>query len=318
MRTLLFIRPPLFAVLSALTLLMLGFGTAAQAQHVERDIPYVAGGDPAQVLDLYLPEKPSDKPLPLLIWIHGGGWQAGSKGGCYFTYLVGQGYAAASIEYRFSQKALFPAQIQDCKAAIRWLRANAKKYNLDPKRFAAGGDSAGGHLSALVGTSGGKKAFPVMGGNESYSDRVQAIVDLYGPTDFNTVMAQAAADPTKNVFNFNHGDPYSMLIGVDLGSDRTKGEAVSPAHYVSKDNPPYLILHGDKDSLVPYAQSLELQSGLQKVGVPVYLQKFAGSGHGGAPFSNAAVHDLVKKFLDIYLGHAKEKLELLPDSAVAP
>src|ERR1700744_4272675 len=125
----------------------------------EKDIQYVPGDDPGQRLDLYIPTVKSDKPTPLVVWIHGGGWSAGSKAGCFFAGYCGKGYAAASVEYRFSQKAKFPAQIQDCQAAIRWLRANAAKYNIDPDHIGVGGDSAGGHLVALLGTSGGKKVF---------------------------------------------------------------------------------------------------------------------------------------------------------------
>src|SRR5262245_13963189 len=158
---------------------------------------------------------------------------------------LSRGYVAASIEYRFSQKATFPAQIQDCQAAIRFLRANAKKYGIDPERVGVGGASAGGHLAALVGTSGGKKAFPMIGGNEKESDRVQAVCDIFGPTNFWTVVAQAEADKNvKNIFKWNQGDPYSNLIKAKLGVDKEPCDAVSPVHYVGKDNPPFLILHG--------------------------------------------------------------------------
>ena len=119
----------------------------------EYDVKYIPDGDPAQALDIYYPEKAAEKPLPLLIWIHGGGWSGGSKTGVPYLHQLRRGYVVASIEYRFSQVAKFPAQIQDCQAAIRWLRANAKKYSIDPQRVGVGGASAGGHLSALVGTS---------------------------------------------------------------------------------------------------------------------------------------------------------------------
>jgi len=107
-----------------------------QGVRVEKDLEYVSGGDTAERLDLYLPEKPAHKPLPLIVWVHGGGWKGGSKAGCPAALMVPKGYAAASVEYRFSQKALFPAQIQDCQAAIRWLRANSKKIQsrLEPHR----------------------------------------------------------------------------------------------------------------------------------------------------------------------------------------
>jgi len=284
---------------------------------VQRDIPYVLDGDPAEKLDLYLPDKPSDKPLPLIVWIHGGGWWSGSKTGCMAANFVPQGYAAASIEYRYSKKAVFPAQIQDCQAAIRWLRANSKTYNIDPDHIGVWGSSAGGHLVALLGTSGGKGAFPPIGGNENQSDRVQAVCDWYGPADFNTVMAQAAADPTKSGVNFNgSGDPYSHLIGVHLGADQAKGDAVSPVHYVSKDNPPFLIMHGTTDPTVPFAQSQELYDALQKAGVDATLQPFPNSGHGGPAFYRPAVQKLIQMFFDKHLKGMDVKVEVLPDEAV--
>ena len=285
---------------------------------LQRDLQYVPGGDPAQRLDLYLPETPSDKPLPLLIWIHGGGWLGGSKSGGPGAGMVHHGYAAASIEYRFSNKAVFPAQIQDCQAAIRWLRANSAKYNIDPNRIGVWGASAGGHLAALVGTSGGKKAFAPIGGNEDQSDQVQAVIDLFGPTDFNTVMDQAAADKDiKNIFKFNTPkDPYSCLIGVHMGENKEKCDAASPAHFVSKDVPPTLILHGTADTLVPYAQSVEFFDLLQKAGVDVTLQKFPGSGHGGPAFALPAVQKLMTAFFDKHLKGADVTIEALPDSQV--
>ena len=283
----------------------------------ERDIAYVPGGDSSQTLDLYMPEHAPDHALPLVVWIHGGGWMGSSKEGCPLVGMVRRGYVAASVEYRFSQKAVFPAQIQDCQAAIRWLRANAAKYHIDPDRVGVSGASAGGHLVALLGTSGGKHAFTPIGGNEDQSDRVQAVCDLFGPTDFSTVMAQAAADKTKNIFHFNHpGDPYSQLIGVPLDSDPAKVEAVSPVHYVSKDNPPILILHGTTDALVPYAQSVEFADALKKAGVDVVLQPLPNSGHGGPAFNLPAVHHLIGCFFDKYLKGADVTVEELPDSEV--
>ena len=161
------IKTLLWSVAFCLSFSVCGMAEAAQGVRVEKDIAYVTDGDAAQKLDLYLPEKPSDTPLPLIVWVHGGGWQAGSKSGCPAVGFVARGYVAASVEYRFSQKAVFPAQIQDCQAAIRWLRANSKKYNIDPEHIGVWGGSAGGHLVALMGTLGGKKAFTPVGGNEN-------------------------------------------------------------------------------------------------------------------------------------------------------
>ena len=291
---------------------------APKGVRVERDLQYVPDGDRSQTLDLYLPETASDKPLPLIVWIHGGGWSGGSKDGCPAVGYVHQGYAAASVEYRFSQKAVFPAQIQDCQAAIRWLRANSRKYNIDPDHIGVWGESAGGHLVALLGTSGGKKVFPPIGGNEEQSNRVQAVCDWYGPTDFNTVMAQAAADTNvKSVIKFNtKDDPYSNLMGVHLGSEPLRGDAVSPVHYVSRDSAPMLIMHGTKDALVPYAQSEELADALKKAGVDVVLQKFPGAGHSGPAFHLPAARALMKGFFDKYLKGMDVKVEVQPESAV--
>ena len=282
---------------------------------LERDIPYIEGGDEAQKLDIYLPETPSAKPLPLIVHIHGGGWRGGSKFPCPVTPMVLKGYAVASVEYRFSQKAIFPAQIQDCQAAIRWLRAHANHYNFDPEHLGAVGGSAGGHLSALVGTSGGKKAFAPIGGNEDQSDRVQAVCDIYGPADFSTVAQQAAEDKNvKNIFAFNTpSDPYSGLIGTNL-NDKAKADAVSPVHYVSKDSPPFLILHGTHDTLVPYAQSVQFQAALRAHGIPVWLQTLPGAGHGGPAFGKAPVVQLMHRFFDKHLKGADVEIMLVPEN----
>lgn len=310
-----------WASLALACLMASAAGAAAPPAGVrmEADIRYVPDGDPSQSLDLYLPENAPEKALPLLVWIHGGGWSGGSKSGCPIVGYVKQGYAVAGVEYRFSQKAVFPAQIQDCQAAIRWLRANAAKYHIDPDHIGVRGESAGGHLVALLGTLGGKKVFPPIGGNEDQSDRVQAVCDWFGPTDFNAVMAQAAADPNvKSVIKFQtKDDPYSNLIGVHLGDDPKKGAAVSPITYVSKDSAPILILHGTHDALVPYAQSVEFADALGKAGANVVLQKLPGSGHGGAAFDRPAARELMKAFFDKHLKGANVKVEALPDEALA-
>src|SRR5205085_12369694 len=136
------------------------------------------------LLDLYVPEK-VQKPLPLLIWIHGGAWMSGSKDSpSPALQFTAKGYAVAQVGYRLSQDAKFPAQIHDCKAAVRWLRANAQKYNLDPNKFAAWGASAGGHLVALLGTTGAAAELEGHVSDLKESSRVQAVVDWCGPTDF--------------------------------------------------------------------------------------------------------------------------------------
>ncbi|MFN5285211.1 MAG: alpha/beta hydrolase fold domain-containing protein [Planctomyces sp.] len=286
---------------------------------MERDLAYVEGGDESQKLDLYLPEQPAAGPLPLIVHIHGGGWRGGSKFPCPFLVLVNRGYAVASIEYRFSQKAVFPAQIQDCQAAIRWLRGHAGKYGLDAEKVGVIGGSAGGHLSALVGTAGGAKAFPQIGGFSDQPDDVQCVCDIFGPANFATVMQQAADDKNvRNIFKFNSdSDPYALLIGGNLETDREKVAAVSPVHYITADDPPTLILHGTHDALVPYAQSVELAESLRAKGVPVWLQTLPGSGHGGAAFSKPSVMTLMGNFFDRHLRGLDVEIRLVPESELA-
>jgi len=147
---------------------------------------------------------------------------------------------------------------------------------------------------------------------------VQAVCDIFGPADFSTVVQQAADDKNvKNIFKFNTpSDPYSSLIGTQL-DDKAKADAVSPVHYVSKDNPPFLILHGTHDTLVPYAQSVELEAALKAQGVPVWLQTLPGSGHGGGSFGKPAVINLTQNFFDKYLKGADVKIELVPEAELA-
>ncbi|MFM7842742.1 MAG: alpha/beta hydrolase fold domain-containing protein [Planctomycetota bacterium] len=284
-----------------------------------RDIPYITDGDDAQKLDLYLPEQSDAKARPLIVHIHGGGWMGGNRYPCPVAHLVGRGYVVASVGYRFSQKAIFPAQIQDCLAAIRWLRANHEKYGIDRERVGVVGGSAGGHLSALVGTTGGRKIFPAIGGHEEQTDRVQVVCDYFGPKNFGSVMKQAAEDPNvKNIFKFNSpSDPYSRLIGVSLEGNSAQTNAVSPIYYVTADCPPTLMLHGTHDALVPYAQSEEFAAALKSKGVPVWLQKLPGSGHGGAAFSKPQVTTLIHNFFDKHLLGLDVPIELAPENEVA-
>src|SRR5687768_12543691 len=152
------------------------------------DLPYVENGKSSQSLDLFIPAgATADKPLPLVVWIHGGGWRQGDKARCLALPLLAHGYAVASINYRLSGEAQFPAQIHDCKAAIRWLRANAKEHGIDADRIGVWGSSAGGHLVALLGTSGDVKELEGELGNAGVSSRVQAVCDFFGPAELSSV-----------------------------------------------------------------------------------------------------------------------------------
>jgi len=268
-------------------------GLPADAK-VLRDLEYIPGGGERNRLDLYLPAN-SANPLPVIVWVHGGAWRAGSKDNCPARRFVARGYAVASINYRLSQHAVFPAQIEDCKAALRWLRAHAAEYHLDPERFAAWGSSAGGHLVALLGTTGDLKDFD-KGENLDQPSRVQAVVDWFGPTDF-TQMGKFSL-PNSRIDHDAKDSPEALLIGGAVQANKEKAARANPITYVSKADSSFLIMHGNKDNTVPYQQSELLRDALQKAGVPVTLKIVEGAGHGlGGP----EVNRVVEEFLDAQL-----------------
>jgi acetyl esterase/lipase len=267
------------------------------AEH--RNLSYGTAHKERNTLDLFVPK--SDKPLPLIVWVHGGAWAAGSKDGNNPALkFLEQGYAVASINYRLSQHAVFPAQIADCKEAIRFLRASAKKYNLNPDKFGAWGSSAGGHLVALLGTSAGAKELQLADSpNKDMSDAVQCVIDFFGPTDLLKMGAQAGAK--SKIDHDSPTSPESKLIGGAIQQNKEKAEKANPIAYVSKASAPFLIVHGDADPLVPLAQSELLHDALKKAGVPVELITLKGAGHGGAQFNSATTTESVAKFLEKHL-----------------
>lgn len=271
----------------------------------ERNIPYVENGHPNQVLDLFLPEQPSDKPLPLMIWIHGGAWLAGSQANPPVLYLVAKGFAVASIQYRFSSQAIWPAQAYDCKAAVRFLRANAPKYNLDPDQFGVGGDSSGGHLAAFVGTSGDVIEMEGDLGNTNVSSRVEAVVDWFGPTDV-TLMARQSG-PRSLIQHDAPNSPESRLLGGPVQEKRDVAKTANPLTYIDKNDPPFLIMHGDNDQLVPLGQSLILAKALVDAGVEVTMKTIPGAGHEAPQFRNAQSRRLIEDFLSRNLNHRVEQ-----------
>lgn len=260
------------------------------AGKVLSDLPYVADGHQRQKLDLILPSK-SDKPAPVVVWIHGGAWRAGDKARNPAQFLVGRGYAVASINYRLVQHASMPAQIEDCKAAIRWLRANAKEYNLDSDHIGVWGASAGGHLVALLGTAGDIKELEGELGNPDQSSRVQCVVDWFGPTDF-LAMGRTQERPEA---------PVAQLLGGPLSQKQEAAKLASPITHVTKDDPPFLIMHGDKDTTVGVRQSYLLADKLKATGVEVELKVLQGAGHGGAEFLSADSRKLIEGFFAKHL-----------------
>jgi acetyl esterase/lipase len=255
-----------------------------------RDLPYVPNGHERQKLDLYLPEK-ARGPLPVIVYVHGGAWLGGSKeAGRQLLPLVARGYAIAAANYRLSQHAKFPAQIEDCKTAIRWLRAHAKEYNLDPDHFGAMGPSAGGHLVALLGTTGHVKELEGKG-NLDQSSRVQAVVDWFGPTNF-TKMGGWHARPDS---------PEAKLIGGPVADNKDKAAKANPIAYITKDAAPFLIMHGTRDETVPIGQSELLHDALKKAGVETTFTRIEDAGHGGPPFQTPEILKTVEAFFDRHL-----------------
>ena len=267
-----------------------------------RDIEYVPGGGRARTLDLLLPEK-AGAPTPLVVWIHGGAWSAGSKEGSPAPRLLGDGFAFASINYRLSQQAIFPAQIEDCKAAIRFLRGHAKEYNIDPDHIGVFGSSAGGHLVALLGTSGDVKDLEGKDGDLAVSSRVQAVCDWFGPTDMTKMAAQSGPGG-----RMNHDDPQSpesRLVGGPIQERQEVARRANPLTYVSRDDPPFLIMHGDRDPLVPLAQSKMLDDALRAAGVESKLMVIEGAGHGGPGFEKPESAQMIREFFVRHLRGVK-------------
>lgn len=265
------------------------------SEHVTplRDLTYAEVDGQPLMLDLYLP--PGQDPRPLVVWVHGGGWYEGSKEYCLAVPLADQGYAVASINYRLSHEAVFPAQIHDCKGAVRWLRAHAGEYGLDAGRVGAWGDAAGGHLVALLGTSGGVAELEgEVGGNLDQSSRVQAVCDWYGPTD----MLQIGGFPS-DIDHDGPDSPEARLFGGPIHAKRTLVTLANPITFVHPDAPPFLIVHGDQDPIVPLHQSELLAGALRAAGVRVTFLTVAGAGHS---FEDPLYWQKAAEFFDKALG----------------
>jgi acetyl esterase/lipase len=255
------------------------------------------------VLDLMIPRGATAR-LPLVIWIHGGGWQSGDKSNrAQATRLLCRGYAVAAINYRLSDSGTFPAQIHDVKAAIRFLRAQAPAYGLDGARFAAFGSSAGGHLAALAGTSGDVTGLEDLSlGYPDVSSRVQATIDWYGPVRFTEMDPQllAQACPAGSAHHGDADSAESRLLGCTI-DDTACAAAVSradPTTYADVSDPPTLLLHGTDDCTVPMGQSTLLRERLDAVGACAVKRAVMAAGHGGPEWTSREVQDAVAQFLD--------------------
>ncbi len=257
------------------------------------DQPYAGpSSSPAQVLDLWKPATATATPLPLVVFSHGGGWVEGDKDQVRSKLpdLLDAGFAVASINYRFSQEAPFPAAPRDAKAAVRWLRANAAANGLDPDRIAAWGESAGANLAALLGTTGDQPTIfddPELG-NAGTSAAVQAVVDWFGPTDLLAMRRQALDDGVcPDPYDHDAGDSYeSRWLGEPLQTDVEVAELADPITYIHTATvlPPFSIAHGDDDCVVDVGQSQLLIGALEEAGQEPQVTILPGATHMDARF----------------------------------
>jgi acetyl esterase/lipase len=255
---------------------------------VENDVLYGEAGGEKLLLDVYRPKDAPGK-RPAVVLIHGGGWRAGNKSDCkgLGQDLATRGFVGFAIKYRFAPKFTHPSQLDDCQLAVRWVRTNAEKYQVDPDRIAAAGASAGGHLSAMLGVRDTRdKNAPL----SQFSSKVKCVVDIFGPMDL------------RLNSNTGYNNPVGLaLVQGFIGKKPDESPELyadaSPITFVSKDTAPFLILHGAKDNLVPLSQSETMAEALKKAGVEVNLLRVEEGGHDGVTVQKgwqAAVEFLTK------------------------
>lgn len=268
----------------------------AQRNVVHRDIVYAEVDGELLKLDLFVP--PGAKSPPLVVWIHGGGWRAGSRKNPRLQGVTEHGYALASISYRFTDKALFPAQIHDCKGAVRWLRAHADKYGYNADNIAVAGSSAGGHLALLMGVSAAVKELEGdIGGHLDQSSAVQAVIDYFGPSDF---VLRGKTQPER-AYTTKSGS-YALLGGLRDGKLKPQMELLaSPANYVTNNDPPLLIFHGNEDKTVLLDQSERIAALYKESRLEARLVVLDKAGHGGKQFFTEEHFQTAKAFLEKHL-----------------
>lgn len=267
------------------------FVASAAFADTQADIEYAMVGELSLKLDLHRPQ--GGKP-PLIVYVHGGGWRAGSKEDVPIVDLYDKGYAIASVNYRLSTQALFPAQVHDIKAAIRFLRGNAGLYHINADKIVIIGSSAGGHLAALVGvTNGVKELEGSVGEDLEQSSDVQGIVSYYGASDLQTILSQST--PKGLEFRI---PALKLLLGDTPDKKAELARLASPVTHLDKKDPPLLLIHGDADPQMPPQQSQELAKTYEALGLPVTLIMMPGSLHGGVEFYDQERTAIVAKFLD--------------------
>jgi acetyl esterase/lipase len=269
------------------------------------DIPY-AFASPAQSLDIYLPEH-GQGPFPVLLVIHGGAFAIGDKQDTHLLPFLGaleHNFAVVSVNYRLSSEALFPAAVQDVKTAVRWIRANQKKYLLKGKWIAACGGSAGGNLAAMLGVTENIDDFddPALGYME-FPSNVQAVVDWFGPINFLTMDEQLAINGRSFEDHRSPGSPESRYLGGPIFKYPDRARKANPSTYIHSKIPPFFIQHGSKDEMVPFQQSIEFAAEINRraPGAIVQCEILINAGHGSPEFETQENMEKVFAFLKTHL-----------------
>ena len=249
-----------------------------------------------QKLDLYLPAGRPAHPRPVIVYLHGGGWHRGSKddGRRLAFHFAAQGYAVACVDYRLSSDAEYPAQLEDSKSAVRWLRDNAGRYGLDPDHIGVVGVSAGGHLAALMGALNSNRLYE-SGGSLDQPSRVQAVCDFFGPVDLLQLYE------TSKVLGTPQADEIAQLLGGDPHVVETQALAANPVLFIDAETPPFLIIQGDKDTTVPPDQSQLLYDSLVKKHIGAHLHIIHGAGHTGPAYVAPDINAMVDAFFALTL-----------------
>ena len=274
-------------------LLALLFATASFAD-TQTDIEYARAGDLSLKLDLHRPQ--AENP-PLIVYVHGGAWRAGSKSDVAIYDLVDQGFAIASVDYRLSTQAQFPAQAHDIKAAIRYLRANASQLHINTSKIAIVGSSAGGHLAALVGVTNGQKELEgKVGEHLDQSSEIACIISLYGASNLQSILGQSTKDGLEVRV------PALRLLLGDLPNQQPDlAKLASPVAHLDKADPPLLLIHGDADPQMPAQQSEEFAKAYKAAGLTVTHIVLPGSMHGGSEFYDEERTRIMAEFLRKHL-----------------
>jgi acetyl esterase/lipase len=279
------------------------------------EISYAGTRNPRQMLDLFLPrQRAPGVRLPVVVYIHGGGWYRGSKaaGQTWLQPLVETGaYAGVAVNYRLAGEAPWPAQIHDCKAVIRWIRAHAARHGLDPDRIGVAGASAGGTLATLLGVSGGVRELEgEVGPHRDMSSRVHCVVNLFGRMNFLAEPESARAAPAQAQALAGR---LTLLFGGPLEERVALARAASPVNHLTAEDPPIFTIHGTRDPTVPFAQATEIDAALKRAGLSHLLLVMEGFGHG---FQNPEANRRARQFFDLHLRGLATKISMSP--IVAP